>query len=296
MAKNELEARKQNHAQAFRQGVQRDAVAYLNEMLGSEEGKRAGAKVAMAFAAAARTARNPAALYNCNRASIVAAVAHSAMTGLMPGGPLANVWLVPKGTELQWWLSHRGMCTLAVRAGYQVIAVPVHVDDDFRVEFGEVVHHQADPEAWPAKLDDMAGVYVKIRRLSDGGDLGKPWLPLQAIKARKAKALTPNVWTSWPVEMAQKTAIRWAMARGYVPIEMELQQAVEGEPQHTGGMIDVTPPAHPEDDNGSAALGLPMVDDPPPPVAAEPPPTNDKPAAAADMPPDPPASAGGPPM
>lgn len=214
----------------FRTQIEQDAAGYLASVLGSEAGARAAARVGMAFAAAARTARRPEALYACSRASVMSCVAMCALTNLMPGGPSPAVWLVPKKGELNWWLGHRGIATLALRDGYALRAMPVHRDDTLRVEFGEVVQHEADPDAWPDRLSDLRGCYVSILRLSDGLSLGRPWLPMEAIDKRRKAALTQDVWSSWPIEMAQKTAIKWAMSRGYIPVEsMEMQLALEAD-------------------------------------------------------------------
>ncbi len=179
-----------NPATAFREGIQADAQRYLVDMLGTAAGRAAGARVAMAFSAAARTAKDPDALYGCSRPSIIACIAMSAITGLMPGGPNPTVYLVPKNGELQWWMTHRGIAALMLRAGWQVIAVPVHKDDEITVSFGEVTAHEPDPDKWADSLDDLRGCYVTIRRLSDGVSLGRPWLPIKAIKKRATKAQT----------------------------------------------------------------------------------------------------------
>lgn len=248
---------------AFRDGIQKDAEKYLRDMLGTEQGRAAAARVALAFSAAARAAKSPEALYRCSRASIVAAVAMSALTNLMPGGPAPSVWLVPKGDELQWWLSHRGIAALALRAGFQIVATPVHKDDAVRIEFGEVLAHEPDPDRWPGSLDELRGVYVTIRRVADGATLGRPWMPIAAIR-RRASSGGP-VWKSWPIEQAQKTAIKWCHARGYVPIESaELQMALGAEPQ------DDTPALPSERPTGRAALGLTETVDVTDPLKPEP--------------------------
>lgn len=250
-------ANEKNPAQQFREGIQADAERYLVAMLGTTAGRAAGARVAMAFSAAARSAKKPETLYDCSRASIVACIAMSALTGLMPGGPNPSVYLVPKGGELQWWLTHRGISALALRAGWQVIAIPVHKDDEVEVQFGEVVRHEPDPDKWADSLDDLRGCYVTIRRLSDGVSLGRPWMPIVAIKKRAKKAQSQDVWREWAVEQAQKTVIKWAMARGYLPIESaELAEAMSVD---EGGRAPevVDEPQTQQQPTGRHALGLP---------------------------------------
>jgi hypothetical protein len=104
------------------------------------------------------------------------------------------------------------------------------VDDDLEVEFREVVSHQCDLDLWPTSMDDLRGVYLTIRRLSDGAILGRPWLPKVAIEQRRKVALTQDIWNKWPVEQAQKTAIKWAHSRGFLPADStELRMALESD-------------------------------------------------------------------
>ena len=52
-------------------------------------------------------------------------------------------------------------------------------------------------------------------------------MPGSAIRKRAATRGAGPVWRSWPLEMASKTAIKWACARGFVPVEsIELDQAL----------------------------------------------------------------------
>jgi recombinational DNA repair protein RecT len=215
----------------FRRGITTGAIDLMNELVGPEKGREAGARVAMAYRAAVQSAKDPAALRNCTRESVLNAVAQSAITNLMPGGAYPMCWLVPKGGELQWWISHRGIAALALRAGYHLMPTPVAVEDEVRIEFGEVVAHERDPEAWPDGVDDLIGVYVTIKRVSDRAVFARPWMPMQAIKKRQAMAQTQGVWNKWGVAQSQKTALKWVMARGYVPIEAELQMALAAEPR-----------------------------------------------------------------
>jgi len=63
--------------------------------------------------------------------------------------------------------------------------------------------------------------------LSDGAILGRYWLPEADVRKRAASRGAGPIWKSWPLEMAQKTAIKWACARGLVPIEsVELDSAL----------------------------------------------------------------------
>lgn len=216
-----------NTPRTLRGRVQAMAGSMLLDMVGEERATEAAARVGMAFAAAHRAARNPRDIERCSPESIAAAVALSALTGLMPGGAMPSVWLVPRGGDLQWMISHRGLMQLCRRAGYQLSAVPVSTSDHVVIEFGEVTEHRAEVGHEATGLDDLAGVIVSCRRLADGAILGRFWMPGSAVRKRASARGAGPVWKSWPLEMAQKTAIKWACARGLVPIEsIELDQAL----------------------------------------------------------------------
>lgn len=214
----------------LRQRVTHMASHMLVDLVGEDRATEATARVAMAFAAACRAARNPQDIERCSPESIGAAVAMSALTGLMPGGAMPSVWLVPRGGQLQWMISHRGLLTLCRRAGYQLVAVPVGKEDHIRIEFGEVVEHEAKPGAEPSTLGDLAGVIVSCRRIADGAILGRYWMPGADVRKRQKKSAGGSVWRDWPMEMAAKTAIKWACARGLVPIDsIELDRALQAD-------------------------------------------------------------------
>ena len=229
------EIQRQTRAPTMRQRVQTMAGAMLVDMVGEKRATESGARTALAFAAAHRAARDPAVIERCSPQSIAACVALSALTGLMPGGAMPSVWLVPRNGELQWMISHRGLTTLARRAGYQLSAVPVGKFDTIVVEYGEVIEHRADVGNAPSELRDLVGVIVSCKRLEDGAILGRYWLDGAAVRKRSNARGAGPVWQKWPIEMAQKTAIKWACARGLVPIEsIEMDQAVAADTRAEG--------------------------------------------------------------
>ncbi len=203
----------------MRHKVQHVASRLLVDLVGEDKAGEASARVGLAFAAAHRSARNPRDIERCSLQSIAHAVAMSALTGLMPGGALPVCWLVPRGGELQWMISHRGLMQLSRKAGYQLSAVPVGPSDHVRIEFGEVVEHVAEVGSEPTSLQDLVGLIVSCKRLADGCVLGRYWLAGSYIRKCAATRGAGPVWRSWPIEMAQKTAIKWACARGMVPVE-----------------------------------------------------------------------------
>ena len=252
--------RRNNAPPTLRRRVQHMAGSMLTDLVGEERATEAAARVGMAFAAAHRAARTPRDIERCSPESIASAVAMSALTGLMPGGAMPSVWLVPRSGELQWMISHRGLTQLCRRAGYQLSTCVVGQHDHIVAEFGEVTEHRAEIGSEPTGLDDIAGVIVSCRRLADGAVLGRYWLPGADIRKRaKAKGAGP-VWRSWPLEMAQKTAIKWACARGLVPIEsVELDNALAADTRATVGEERPAPIVvrQPETTPPSAAFALP---------------------------------------
>tara|TARA_R110000823_G_C15850667_1_gene492122 strand:+ start:32 stop:901 length:870 start_codon:yes stop_codon:yes gene_type:complete len=224
---NELERRR---PATMRENVQRDAQTMLVDMVGESKAKEAAARTGMAFAAAHRAARNPQDIENCSRASIASCVALSALTGLMPGGANPLVWLIPKGGELTWVPSHRGLMTLCQRAGYQLIPVVVGPSDDLVAEFGEVKSHRQDYQNPATGLNDLQGVIVSCKRIADGAVFGRFFVTQSDIIARSRVRGAGPVWKSWPLEMAMKTAIKYVCARGLIPVEsIELDQTLSAD-------------------------------------------------------------------
>jgi len=217
----------------FKMYVARTAQKAMVAVYGSAQGKRAAAKTALAFAEAASRAKDPSALYSCSYESVASCVATAAEVGINPGGPYPKAYLVPRGGHLNYEITHRGIAVVAQREGFAIRAVPVHIDDPvLTLEFGEVSEHEADPDSYPAGLDDLRGVYVSMTRLSDGANMGRPWVPVALIRKRAESRQAGPVWRSWPVEMAQKTAIKHCVARGMIVIDSDdLDIAFSAEPE-----------------------------------------------------------------
>jgi len=205
----------------FRQRVEHIARAALAEALPPKQVAQAVARVSLAFAAAHRTARDPSALEACTDASIGSCIALSALTGLMPGGSHALVYLVPQAArrgeppELQWRPTHRGYAALALEdAGLVLLPVAVFESDELEVSFGEAAHHQSFDQQ-----GEIIGVYVTIRRAADGVVLSRPWIPKSTIEKIRATSRAGNrgPWGTHYEEMALAAAIRWCHGRGTIP-------------------------------------------------------------------------------
>ena len=200
------------HQAAFADKVSQLANAFLAQLVGPERVEQASGRLALAIRQAA--ASNPK-LYDCSLQSVAECVAKSALTGLMPGGVKSLVWLIPRGNRLEWQVSARGLQALAERQGWRSLtARPVHVDDHYEVVMGteERIDHRPSGN-WPESMDKLKAMYVKGTHAS--GLVVCADVPIGVIMARRAVGQSGNVWTKWPVEMAQKTAVGWAIARGY---------------------------------------------------------------------------------
>lgn len=227
--------------QRFAMRVGDSAKRQMKRVLGSERGEAAAHSITMAIMGAMATARDPRAFFDVTDLSIANCVSLSHETGLMPGGPKPVVYLIPRAPRrgerpnLSWEITHRGIARLAVDAGFSIQAVPVGVNDDVEIAFGEVVEHRTDPAAWPQSLDDLLGVSIVVRRLEDGATLCRPWMPKAAILLRRDVAQDLSVWKEWPIEQSQKTAIKWAHSRGLIPIASEkLDRALQAEADEAG--------------------------------------------------------------
>jgi len=230
--------------QLYRRNVESIAMQALHSRMEEPAARDIAGRFALSFATAARTAKDPGAYYSCDPSSLAAAVSMSIDTGLVPGGALPEVYLVPRGGELQWMPTHRGLIKLAREAGVNVRAVAVGAKDTIEIEDGEVSRLVQDPDSQPESLEDLRGVVVYARSIATGERIAAIWVNGAALRKRsKAKGAGP-VWREWPIEMAIKSAIRYAFARGYVPLEsvkLDSALAADAEP----AVLDVEPAAAP---------------------------------------------------
>lgn len=178
--------------------------------------------------------------------SLLGAVMQSAQLGLEPG-PMGHCYFLPfrnnkKGTtEVTFIMGYRGMIDLARRSGHisTIYAHAVHENDDFNYELG--LH--ADLTHKPAEGDRGAfkGAYA-VAHFKDGGYQFE-YMPKADIEKRKARSKAGNSkyspWATDYEEMAKKTVIRHMWK--YLPVSVEMQQAVEHD-EGTGKSIkDITP-------------------------------------------------------
>lgn len=233
------EQKKTVPAVQYRQMATKISMSLLIDWVGEERAKEAAGRISAAFAAAAASARNPNDLYDCTPDSIGRCIAIAALTEIMPGtGSTALAYLVPrrprKGErpQLQYQLSHRGLNALAKRTGMMMIAVPIGRHDrlDF-TEDGDVRVISRDIDNPPTSEEDLRGVMVLVRELKNGATICRGWVPVSLINVRRessdayqfakrtAWAQESDAWHKWYVEMAIKTAMHYAISRGWCVID-----------------------------------------------------------------------------
>lgn len=215
---------------AFRQTAVQIATSLLSDWVGDERSKEAAGRITAALSASAAAARDPRDYYACTPQSIGTCIALAALTGLMPGtGSTALAYVYPRrprkgeAPQLQYSLSHRGINAVARRCGQTMIAIPIGVNDAIAAGDGEIVitsHHVDDP---PTSWEELKGVVVIVKELSSGLVIHRGYVPRKLIEKRRAMSLSDksqfSPWQNWPVEMAIKTALHYAVARGWCVID-----------------------------------------------------------------------------
>lgn len=242
---------KMTDEQVFGLRIARMARQQCERLLGTEAGQQASQRITMGLLGAMHAARDPKAFFRCTDVSIASAIALSAQTGLLPGGPYPPVYLVPqaprKGEQpaLQWRLNHRGISMLAYRAGFAIRSIPIPTGDICRVMLGEIVEHVESDDEPPTTLADLKGVAVVVRDLERGRDIARCFVSRATIERRRAlsRDLEYGPWKTWPVEMAQGVAIRYLLARGSIPMdsaELSVALAADSDDGHesAGPVID----------------------------------------------------------
>jgi len=256
---------------AFQGDARAAALDMLTDILGTEQAKAAATRIALALNVLGKRNRE---VYQADPQSIGECIAACALSGLAVGGAMPTCYVLPRKRrippadgsnqwgeviELNWTLGFRGMVALAQRAGFQVQAFPVYPErvPAFDNAGRFVIPTKRLPPVNRA-IENLIGVLVKVRRMSDGLDYGDTFVEVDQIEDRRAKSdawqrgQEPNhfegwgknrkerpksaeeiarsqssPWYEWPEEMALKTAIRYACSRGMVPLDDAGQRALE---------------------------------------------------------------------
>jgi|SRR5690606_24607537 len=218
----------------FKADTTRMAKTTLAEWVGPEQAGEAVGRIATALSSAAASARRPQDFYDCTPASVASCIAMAALVGIMPGsGSAALAYVVPQRPrqgeppQLQYSLSHRGLNALARRCGQTMVATPVGMKDTVETgPDGTVQVIARDIDHPPTTFDDLRGVLVVVKELSSGVVVCREWVPKVLIEQRRgmSRSFTGKYpeyspWATWPVEMAIKTAMHYAIARGWCVID-----------------------------------------------------------------------------
>lgn len=230
----------------FRQRTTVMTMQLLTSWVGEERAKEAAGRISAALATSAASARDPSAIYKCTPDSIARCVAVAALTGIMPSnGAGALAYLVPRAPrknetpQLNYQLSHRGLNALAARAGRVMIAIPVSRHDEITVdETGEVNLSKRDIDNPPESEDDLRGVVILVKSLETGSVIARGYMPQRDIHKRRAMSQAwrsgSGPWIDWYVEMCMKTAMHYAIGRGWCTLDdteaaRALQADVDGD-------------------------------------------------------------------
>jgi len=264
-------------AKDFKADVLGMAHTMLVEWVGEERAQEAAGRVMAALSASAMAARNPQDFYDCTRMSVAQVIAVAGLTGIMPGtGPAALAYAIPRRPrmgeqpQLQYQLSHRGLVALARRAGVTLVAIPVGHEDELDVELGEVVKLDIDIDNPPTTWEELRGIVVSVKE--QGVRLFTGWVPLKVIAQRREGsdsyryaerkggwAKDRSTWHVWPVEMSMKTALHYAVSRGWAVVDdTEAVRALSMDSRADIIDTSATPVKIPT--TGAAALGI--VDEP----------------------------------
>lgn len=223
-----------SEATTFRQRASSIASVLLADWVGEERCGEAVGRLSTALAASAASARDPSDFYACTPASIGNCIAIAALTGIMPGvGATALAYVVPQrarkgeAPQLQYMLSHRGLNALARRCGQVMIAVPIGMEDKLQSSGdGDVRIIHRDIDNPPVKFDELRGVMVMVKETRTGVVLFSGWMPRKMIEQRRSMSRSYNAnnnnsspWVTWPVEMAMKTSMHYAISRGWCVID-----------------------------------------------------------------------------
>ena len=211
----------------------------MSDWLGTDRAKEAAGRLSVALSAARASSKNPADFDSCTPESVGRVIALCSLTNIMPGtGAGALAYVIPRKVgnvqQLNYQLSHRGINALANRAGMHMIAIPVGFDDEIRVDpDGSCVIASQDFDNPPTSIEDLRGVVLVVKNLTTCQLIHSGFVAKKLILERretsdgwkyaerpgKEYAKETDPWHRWPVEQAQKTAMHYAVGRGWCVID-----------------------------------------------------------------------------
>jgi recombinational DNA repair protein RecT len=206
-------------------------IAALPISVPDDQLKRARSQMRVAFSADAQGD-----LLKCSGESIARAIVLSAISGLFPGGPKPDVYLIPRqisGTwEVSWQISFRGYVRVARRAGWDLEPVLVYEGEEFKVSEGNLpsIHHVRNLDIEPTPELLRYG-YIRVFREGQRHQAKIGYLTKKQMDQRRAKAQTQAVWNLWPLEMYLKTLCNYAGNREMFPLDDPARYAMEASEQ-----------------------------------------------------------------
>lgn len=228
-----------NRAVQFRMQAMQIANSMMSDWLGTDRAKEAAGRLSVALSTARASSKNPSDFDSCTPESVGRVIALCSLTNIMPGtGAGALAYVIPRKVgnvqQLNYQLSHRGINALANRAGMHMIAIPVGYDDEIRVDpDGSCVILSQDFDNPPTSIEDLRGVVLVVKNLTTGQVIHSGFVAKKLILERretsdgwkyaerpgKEYAKETDPWHRWPVEQAQKTAMHYAVGRGWCVID-----------------------------------------------------------------------------
>lgn len=228
---------KRDEPQSYQQFVDRittQVIAAMPLTVPDADLKRARARFRVAFSADAQQA-----LQECSPESVARAIVLSAMSGLYPGGPRPDVWLIPRRNkhrgnqlEAQWQMSFRGYIRLARRAGWELEPVAVFEGEVFEIQEGDKpgIKHVRNldlPKTW----ETLRYAYIRVYPEGKREQARIAYLTKAEIQKRRSKAQDDSIWREWPLEMVYKTMCHYAGNREMFPTDDPARNALSATEQ-----------------------------------------------------------------
>lgn len=193
--------------------VQRTSLEFFTGVGDSSATAKATAFATHVAALVQETADQGDSILKCTHTSIRAALAYLYALNLPPARGL--VYLYAKNGSLTVSLTHRALILLAERAGYRLRCQTVHEGDELEITYThDGVEYRHKRGTAPRTWETCTGAYVAIWR--DGSTIPTELHEVDKSYLAKTVAKSTGAAKTWPLEMAQKSAIKSAFARGYV--------------------------------------------------------------------------------
>src|SRR5690625_1290056 len=187
------------------------------------------------------TIRTTPKLMECNLPSLMGAVMQAAQLGLEPG-LIGHCYIIPYGKEATFIIGYKGMIDLARRSGHiqSIYSHAVYEKDEFDYELGLHPKLEHKPHM-DGERGEFIGAYA-VAHFKDGG-YQMEFMPKSEIEKRRQASpggrSKYSPWNNYYEEMANKTVIRHMWK--YLPISVELQQAVAHDEGTARSIKDITP-------------------------------------------------------